>query len=228
MTDDAANINQYLNGLKPEIRDRMLLMKPASLADAEMNALLLEKSLKDSPETQLLNTIKTLTEEIRKEHAKVVDSAATADKVAFSSPQPSFAPRSPRPQRPYQAHSNNYRPPNPGRYNTNNSYQRNKQYSQQPRYQNNNNNWTDPAPGTRYQNPGYQNSYQSCYQRSQQQNRYQNTPQGQYEPQQQRNFNPFCRGCNTYHPFGQHTNQHNYPHQQQQMEHSLNTEGQTT
>ena len=51
MKDDAANINQYLQGLKPEIRDRMLLMKPTSLRDAELNALLLEKSLETSPET---------------------------------------------------------------------------------------------------------------------------------------------------------------------------------
>ena len=89
MKDDAANINQYLQGLKPEIRDQMLLMKPTSLRDAELNALLLEKSLETSPETQLLASLKSLTSDIQKEHAKVVASAtAAANSVSYADPPP--------------------------------------------------------------------------------------------------------------------------------------------
>ena len=98
MNDDAANINQYLQGLKPEIRDRMLLMKPTSLRDAELNALLLEKSLEHSPETQLLASLKSLTSDIQKEHAKVVASAtAAANSVSYADPPPTRSP-APLPQ----------------------------------------------------------------------------------------------------------------------------------
>ena len=61
MKEDAAHISQRLQCLKQESCYKMLLMKPTSLRDAELNVLLLEKSIESAPETQLLSKYRKTT-----------------------------------------------------------------------------------------------------------------------------------------------------------------------
>ena len=249
MRDAAANINQYLAGLKPEIQDKMLLMKPVSLRDAELNALLLEKANKENPETKLLATLKTLTEEMRKEHAKTVDSAASVQlQVAHAQAEmdATTQPRSPASPNSFQRQPYNARQTQ-SYDNRSTGFPRpqfNQQRSYTPRY---NNNYS--------QRPQGQRPYQSQPPRYQANNQYQYPANNQYQAQpNQRNFSngyqrnnqqpynnqrtnssPFCRQCNVPHTFGQHIvnlsyGQHQQPNQgtqQTSYQPNLNAGGQT-
>ena len=244
MKDDAANINQYLQGLKPEIRDRMLLMKPTSLRDAELNALLLEKSIEHSPETQLLASLKSLTSDIQKEHAKVVASAtAAANSVTYADPPTTT--RSPAPSPPTQRRTS-------GTYNRTNKqttnsreipYNRNRNNTSRNTNPNNFQQWnsnsnaptSQPPWDARFPNPNYP-MYPSQYNQFPSYRQYgppQFQPAEYSQPAQapRQKFASYCRICQARHPFGQHViskpYNNNAPRSMAQQSPQLNSNGQT-
>ena len=208
MTDESANINQYLSGLRADIREKMLLMKPTSLRDAELNALLLEKSIKDSPATKLLDDLKSLTDEIRLTHAKALDSALAVQKqaaitVAQAELATTFAVRPSTPDQLYtrpqitdqsqqqsSQHQTDNTYPKPPHFQSSN-YQPRNSVPYRPRYQGPRyNNSTYQNTQTQYQ-PSTQNTYQQFNKppfRTQYQSQYPQYNQTPYQSSNQQNF----------------------------------------
>ena len=200
ISDEATKVNTFVQGLQPETRTKLILMKPTSFYEAEQSCSLLESTEANSFETNVMKSLHAIsvtldsnTSDNAKSNIELTTAATTVEHNS-----PAQQKLGPKPK--FQNEAYPSEPLSP-------------EYSYRPRYNyrgNEHDHVQTRPPRPQYFNPRYrppQNNFLGRYQFN----------------SQNRTDSPFCNRCGTTHLWGQHVVDWEQPGTRQNRSRPLNS-----